>query len=80
MKVSLSTAKRDLLKLVEMIESNSEDQIIITRHGKPIVKMSVYNNASVDKRIGIAEGKLKTPKDLDKYDDKITKMFDDMSF
>ena len=33
--------------------------------------MVLYNDAPVSKRIGVAKGKLKSPEDLDQYNDEI---------
>ena len=75
MEVNVLEAKTKLSSLIKKIEIGKEKQIIITKYGKPVVKMSIYNDVPVSKRIGVAKGKLKTPKDLDKYNDEIFEMF-----
>ena len=75
MQVNILEAKTNLSNLVRLIETGKEDKIIIARYGKPIVKMVVYNDVPVTKRIGVAKGKLKSPADLDKYNDEIAAMF-----
>ena len=75
MQVNILDAKTNLSSLVKLIETGKEEQIIIARYGKPVVKMVIYNDVPVSKRIGIAKGKLKSPKDLDKYNDEIADMF-----
>ncbi len=75
MQVNILKAKTDLSKLVRMIETGKEEQIIIARYGKPVVKMTLCNDAPVSKRIGIAKGKLKSPDDLDLYNDEIAEQF-----
>ena len=75
MEVNVLEAKTKLSSLIKKIETGKEKQIIITKYGKPVVKMSIYNDVPVSKRIGVAKGKLKTPKDLDKYNDEIFEMF-----
>ena len=75
MQVNIREAKTNLSNLVRMVETGQEEHIIITRYGKPIVKMVPYNDVPVSKRIGIAKGKLKSPEDLDKYNDEIAEMF-----
>ena len=64
-------------KRTETEETGQEEGIIIARYGKPIVKIVRYNNVSVSKRIGVAKGRLKSPENLDKYNDEIAKMFGD---
>lgn len=49
--------------------------VIIARYGKPVVKMVPCNDVPVSKRIGVAKGKLKSPDDLDMYNDEIAAMF-----
>ena len=75
MQVSVLEAKTNLSSLVKLVESGKEDQIIISRYGKPIVKMVVCNETPVSKRIGIAKGKFKAPDDLDKYNEEIAELF-----
>lgn len=76
MQVNIPEAQTELPKLIQLIETGEEEQIIFTRYGKPIVQMTVYNGAPVSKRIGIAKGKLKSPDDLDKYNDEVAGLFD----
>ena len=75
MQVNILEAKTNLSNLVKLIENGKEERIIIARHGKPVVKMVVYNEAPVSKRIGVAKGKLKSPDNLDQYNDEIAEMF-----
>lgn len=75
MQVNILEAKTNLSNLVRMVETGQEERIIIARYGKPVVKMVKYNDVPVSKRIGIAKGKLKSPEDLDKYNDEIAEMF-----
>ena len=57
------------------MQVNILEAIIIARYGKPVVKMVIYNDAPVSKRIGAAKGKLKSPKDLDQDNEKISGLF-----
>ncbi len=75
MQVSVLEAKTNLSNLVKLVESGKEDQIIIARYGKPVVKMVICNETPVSKRIGIAKGEFKAPDDLDKYNDEIAELF-----
>jgi antitoxin (DNA-binding transcriptional repressor) of toxin-antitoxin stability system len=75
MQVNILEAKTNLSNLVRLVETGQEERIIIARYGKPVVKMVLYNDVPVSKRIGIAKGKLKSPEDLDKYNDEIAEMF-----
>ena len=75
MLVNILEAKTNLSNLVKLVETRKEEQIIIARYGKPVVKMVIYNENPVSKRIGVAKGKLKSPDDLDKHNDEIAKLF-----
>ncbi len=79
MQVNILEAKTNLSNLVRLIETGKEDYIIIARYGKPVVKMVMYNDVPVSKRIGAARGKLKSPDDLDQYNDEIAAMFGGVS-
>ena len=75
MQVSILEAKTNLSNLIRLVESGREKYIIISRYGKPVVKMVICNDTPVSKRIGIAKGKLKSPDNLDQYNDEIAEMF-----
>ena len=75
MQVNILEAKTNLSSLVRMVETGKEERIIIARYGKPVVKMVVYNDAPVSNRIGVAKGKLKSPEDLDMFNDEIAEIF-----
>ena len=72
--VNVREAKTDLSKLLRLIESKREDEIQITRNGKPIVKMTLVNPIPTSKRIGVAEGKFEVPDDLDAGSEDIAAM------
>ena len=75
MQVNILEAKTNLSSLVKLIETGKEEHIIIARYGKPVVKMALYNDAPVSRRIGVARGKLKSPVDLDRHNDEIADLF-----
>ena len=75
LQVNILEAKTDLSRLIKLIESGKEDNIIIARYGKPIVKMSIYNNGPLSNRIGIAKGKFEAPIDLDQDNSEIEELF-----
>ncbi len=75
MQVNILEAKTNLSKLVKLVETGKEESVVIARYGKPVVKIVICNDAPVSKRIGVAKGKLKSPDDLDQYNDEIAAMF-----
>lgn len=75
MQVNTLKAKTNLSQLMNLIETGKESVIIIARYGKPVVKMTAYQEKPVTKRIGVAKGKLKSPRNLDQYNDEIADLF-----
>ena len=75
MQVNILEAKTNLSNLVRLVETGKEEMVVIARYGKPVVKMVTYSDTPVSKRIGVAKGKLKSPEDLDQYNDEIAAMF-----
>ena len=74
MQVNILEAKTDFSKLIRILESKREDSIIIARYGKPVAQLTLYNNQSTSKRIGVAKGKFKSPVDFDKDNEEIANM------
>ncbi len=79
MQVNTLEAKTNLSNLLKLIETGKENMIVIARYGKPVVKMTAYQEKPVSRRIGIAKGKLKTPENLDKHNDEIAALFGGVS-
>ena len=66
MDVSVMQAKERLYELLGMLEDGEENQIVITRKGKPVAKiMDYYRDPDPAQRIGIAKGKFTVPDDFD---------------
>ena len=75
MQVNILEAKTEISKLIRLVETGKEESEIIARYGKPVVKLTPYRDVPVNKRIGIAKGKLKAPVDLDRHNDEIADLF-----
>ena len=75
MQVTIPEAKTNLSNLVRLVETGKEDFIIIARYGKPVAKLVPCHDVPGSKRIGAAKGKLKSPENLDQYNDEIAHMF-----
>ena len=75
MQVNILEAKTNLSNLVRLVETGKEEMVVIARYGKPVVKMVKYSDTPISKRIGVAKGKLKSPENLDQYNDEIASMF-----
>ena len=75
MQVNILEAKTELSRLIRLVETGKEECVIIARYGKPVVKLTPYTDVPVNKRIGIAKGRLKAPVDLDRHNDEIADLF-----
>ena len=73
--VNMLEAKSDLSKLVKLLESKQEEVIYLARNGTAIVQMTLIPKKSVNRRIGVAEGKFKVPDEFDKWDKEVEDMF-----
>ena len=65
MQVNILEAKTELSRLIRLVETGKEESVIIARYGKPVVKLTPYTDVPVNKRIGVAKGKLKVPVNLE---------------
>lgn len=74
-KVNVLEAKTKFSKLLALLESGDEEEVIVCRHDKPVAKMTLVPKVDVSKRIGIAKGKLIYPDDINEMDDEIAAMF-----
>ena len=74
MQVNILEAKTDLSKLIHLLESKREDAIIVARYGKPVARITLYQETPVSNRIGIAKGKFKSPVDFDRDNAAIAEM------
>ncbi len=68
LKVSVSEAKSQLSSLIEAIESKKEDQVIITRNGRPLARLIPLDAAC---RIGVAKNAFSIPDDIDVNNEKV---------
>ena len=58
MEINITKAKTNLSELIQKLVDLKEDEIIVTKNGKPLVSMKLINQDS-SKRIGIAEKEMK---------------------
>lgn len=59
--VNMLYAKTNLSRLVEALESGTEQEIIIARNGKPAARLVPIGKAPTGPRIGAAKGRFVTP-------------------
>ncbi len=74
LQVNILEAKTDFSRLIRLLESKREDCIMVARNGKPVAKITLYNDTPVSKRIGIAKGKFNVHGDFDASNQEIADM------
>lgn len=67
-------AKTNFSKIISLLETKKEQEIIVARAGVPVVRISYIEPVDVSKRIGIAKGKFVCP-DNTELDSEIEKLF-----
>ena len=72
--VSLFDAKTHLSRLVDQIASAQEDEIVISRNGKPVARLLPIA-ADASRRIGIARGEFEVPDDIDAHNAEVAQLF-----
>lgn len=73
--VNMLQAKSSLSRLVEIVETGLEREIIIARNGRPVAKLVPLNNVQHSQRIGVAQGKFEVPDSIDTHNDEIARLF-----
>ena len=73
--MSLFEAKTHLSRIVEGLVSGKEDQVVVSRHGKPVVRVMPINTNDTSRRIGLARGRFSIPDNMDGANDVIASMF-----
>ncbi len=73
--VNIFQAKTELSKLISLLESEAEDEIVIARNGKPVARILPWAGKSADKRIGVAKGLFVVPDDFDALDVSVGSLF-----
>lgn len=79
--VNVLEAKNNLSRLIHMLEDGTEDNVIISRNGEPIVEMTLLSKPKKKSIIGAAkdDGDFSWPEDFNDLDNEIAKMFSDES-
>lgn len=73
--VNMFQAKSSLSKLVVALESGQEKEIVISRNGKPVARLTAFSHPPVERRIGVARGKVTIPDDIDVDNPVIANLF-----
>lgn len=73
--VNMLEAKSSLSRLVELVESGAEQEILIARNGKPAARLVPISKVLAGPRIGVARGKFLTPKPILEQEGEIAALF-----
>lgn len=73
--VSLFDAKTHLSRIIEELVLGREDSVVVSRRGKPVVKILPIKQEDVSKRIGVARGRFDVPDDIDLLNPLISDLF-----
>jgi prevent-host-death family protein len=73
--VSLFEAKTHLSRIVEDLVTGREDQVVISRRGKPVARVTPLKKGDTANRIGVARGKFAVPDDIDGANPQIATLF-----
>ena len=73
--VSLFDAKTHLSRIVQDLLSGNDDSVVVSRHGKPVVKIIPFREVGAEKRIGAARGRFNVPDNIDALNPAVEKLF-----
>ena len=73
--VSLFEAKTHLSDLVESLLQGKEDEVVISRHGKPVARLTPLPQTDTSAQIGVAKGRFTVPDDIDASNEVVSELF-----
>lgn len=73
--VNVLEAKNNLSRLIRMLEDGTEDNIVISRNGVPVVQMVLLPKPEKKSIIGAARGEFTWPEDIHMLDDEVAELF-----
>ncbi len=74
--INIYEARNQLSRLVELVESGAEREIVLARNGKPAARL-VPLQEKRPIRFGLARGEIRAPDDIHAGDAEIQAMFDE---
>jgi prevent-host-death family protein len=71
--VNVHQAKTQLSKLLDQVEAGEE--VVISRHGKPVAKLSPVEGELPPRQPGTLKGKIWIADNFDEFDEELEEMF-----
>lgn len=75
--INILEAKNNFSRLISQVETGEKEEIIISRHGKPVAKLVRVSEQPVERRIGVAKGQFQVPDSIDRYNEEVARLFRD---
>ncbi len=77
MRIDINEAEGKLSELVGKVVFGGENQVVITKNGAPVARITDYYNPPRGVKIGVAKGKFIAPslEEFDSMNDEIAEMF-----
>lgn len=72
--ISVFDAKTRLSRVIEALQNGETEEVVITRHGRPVARMLPMSHVPVERRIGVARG-LQIPDDIDRHNSAVAALF-----
>ncbi|MCP4040892.1 MAG: type II toxin-antitoxin system prevent-host-death family antitoxin [Gammaproteobacteria bacterium] len=73
--VNVLEAKNQLSRLLEKVESGTEPEIVIARHGRPVARLVPLAEQPVEYRVGVVKGRFEVPESIDAHNDEVAAIF-----
>jgi prevent-host-death family protein len=73
--INMLEAKSTLSKLVDLVESGQQSEIIIARNGRPAARLVPLRSAATGQRLGLAKGRFSLPDSIDDSNPAVAELF-----
>jgi len=73
--ISIYEAKAHLSRLVDEVVTGKRDHVVISRHGKAVVRLEPVRPGDASKRIGLAKGRFVVPANIDRSNAAVARLF-----
>jgi len=60
-KMNVLEAKTNFSKIIAMLENHEEEEVIVARAGKPVVRITLFPKQSIIDKLGMFAGEMELP-------------------